>query len=134
MSLCSVSEEVSSVSAREFSGAEGAERGRGHLGVALALRLSYAVCPGIVTAQGDRLHDEKSEVQALNALCLSIDVHVTNELQQPCVITCTAKQTGAGSPAQAVVRDYALSEARLKAGRDAGRLSKLGGVCPAALC
>lgn len=29
---------------------------------------------------------------------------------------------------QAVVRDYALSEALLKAGRDAGRLSELGGM------
>ncbi len=32
----------------------------------------------------------------------------------------------------AIVRDYALSEARLKAGRSAGRLSELGGAPPPA--
>lgn len=39
---------------------------------------------------------------------------------------------GVDRSGQAVVRDYTLSEALLKAGRDAGRLSELGGTC--ALC
>ena len=47
MSLCSVSEEVCTVRAREFSGAEGAEGGRGTLGARLPCVIHYVFHSGM---------------------------------------------------------------------------------------